>query len=442
MKKTNLNKERIEEQCENIFKKNPNLSSSQIADQIFSSDPTGYTYSTLKKIIKNKLKGKLIQKNGCIKVGPPVKFQASEQSWDEKGDTAEFSYNGAVKITNLDQALKFCKVDLSVWEVERHIFNKWDTTFKDKNDIERTIPNFQVKIWFKRKKTSGIEVISELLEELKKSKPVVPFRFKKYKEEVAVEIDIFDPHFGKLAWREETGEDYDLKITEKRYDDAIADLLAKCSGFNISRFIYPIGNDYFHYDTLEGKTTGGTPQNIDGRWQKMWKVGREVAIRNIEKLSLIAPVDVVIVPSNHDFETIWKFGDLLECYFHKNKNVTVDNKPTSRKYYRWGKCGIGFTHGNEEKHTDLPLIMMRTMQKQWADVEFMEFHCGHFHKSKKINFVGTDEFNGIIIRFLKSLSGTDAWHAKRGYVKGIKGAEAYVWHKDQGLIGNFITNLL
>jgi hypothetical protein len=436
-------KKKVEDLAEKIFKNQPNLSSSEIKDEIKKQISFEFSDKYLQKLVKIKLKGRL-GKSKVNSESTPDKDNFKQ--WDEQEDTALFAYKGDANIKNLNDAIKFSKVDLDVWEIERHTFNTWTTTLKDNKNKPVQKWNVQVKVWFKKKTTTITQKFKDLQDdfilELKKIRPVAPYRFQKFKEEIALELDIFDPHFGKLAWREETGEDYDLKITEDRYDKAIADLLSKVKGFNISRIIYPIGNDYFHYDNLNGTTTSGTSQNIDGRWQKMWRVGRHVALRTIKKLSLIAPVDVIIVPSNHDFETIYKFGDLLECYFEKDKNINVDNKPTSRKYYKWGKCGLGYTHGNEEKHTDLPLLMMREMQKHWSNVEFMEWHCGHFHKSKKMNFVEMDEYKGIVVRFLKSLSGTDAWHAKRGYTKGIKGAECFLWHKDQGLIGNFSTNIL
>ena len=59
-------------------------------------------------------------------------------------------------------------------------------------------------------------------------------------------------------------------------------------------------NDYFNSDTIEQTTTGGTRQDCDVRWQKMFNVGVEMLARGIETLSDVAPVRTFYTPSNHD----------------------------------------------------------------------------------------------------------------------------------------------
>ena len=359
-----------------------------------------------------------------------------------RGDEAFYEYSGIANITTLDEALEFSQVDLNVWEVERHTFNSYQTTMKvDNEPVSRT--NIQVKVWFKRKKIDGGAVVRELIEHIKLLKPAPVIGKYKSTKGVMIEIDVFDPHFGKLAWRMETGEDYDIEIAKKRYHGSVDKLLGRTvSAYDrIEKILYPIGNDFLHYDTLSSTTTAGTRQDTDTRWQKMWIEGRKVIRETVEKLRTIAPVEVVRVPSNHDFQSMFYMGDLLEVYYEKTKDVKINNLPTTRKYVRFGKCGIGFTHGDNEKHTDLPMIMLRENQREWSDVSFMEWHLGHFHKRKQINFLGTDEFHGISIKFLRSLSAPDAWHYLKGYVKGLKGCESFVWDKEEGLVGNFFENI-
>jgi hypothetical protein len=40
---------------------------------------------------------------------------------------------------------------------------------------------------------------------------------------------------------------------------------------------------------------------------------------------------------------------------------------------------------------------------------------------------------GVRVRLLSSLCREDAWHANSGYIGNIKQAEAFMWHKDEGL---------
>lgn len=371
-----------------------------------------------------------------------ARIKQSNGVFNVDGDQAIYEYSGQANITTLDEALEFSKVDLSVWEVERHTFNSYQTTMKVNDEpVART--NIQVKVWFKHKTIDHGAMMRELLDGIRSLKPAQAVGKYKSTNGVMLEIDIFDPHFGKLAWHMETGEDYDVEIAKKRYHGSVDKLLGRTvSAYDkIEKILYPIGNDFLHYDTLSSTTTAGTRQDTDTRWQKMWIEGRKVIMETVEKLRTIAPVEVVRVPSNHDFQSMFYMGDLLEVYYEKTKDVKINNLPTTRKYVRFGKCGIGFTHGDNEKHTDLPMIMLRENQREWSDVSFMEWHLGHFHKRKQINFLGTDEFHGISIKFLRSLSAPDAWHYLKGYVKGLKGCESFVWDKEEGLVGNFFENI-
>ena len=362
--------------------------------------------------------------------------------WDEKSDTAFYSYNGRQKINNLEEALAFSKVDLNIWEVERHVFNAWETAMKQDDGTPIQVTNIQVKIWFKKKGVSFDTLKFDLIEQITSISPVVKKSSHYSSRGILLEIDIFDPHFGKLAWGKETGEDYDLAIAEQRYMDAVYDLLEKAKGYNIEKILYPIGNDFFHYDTIGITTTAGTRQDTDIRWQRMFRKGVDVALKTAQILAQVSPVDIIHVPSNHDTQTGFYLSEVVRGYFHNNENIHVDDGIKTRKYYTFGKCGIGFTHGNEEKHTELPLIMLRENQKDWAHIEFMEWHLGHWHKNKQIKFLSFDEINGIGIRILRSLSSADAWHYAKGYVKGLKGAEAIIWDAEYGCIGNLNSVIL
>lgn len=77
---------------------------------------------------------------------------------------------GSFRIKTLDEILSTCKVDLSIWEVERYVINKWEIGAKinkkriqwedgkivggfiENNGEIAVEPLFQVKVWLKRKK--------------------------------------------------------------------------------------------------------------------------------------------------------------------------------------------------------------------------------------------------------------------------------------------------
>ena len=346
------------------------------------------------------------------------------------------------RVVTADDLLNIYNVSLDDWEIEKQVLNTWEVGAKGPNGDIVTTPLFQVKLWLKNKQTSILKnVREEFIDDIKKLSPKVDkisYKPRIDKSPLLLELNIFDLHLGKIAWSEETGHNYNLEIASKLFSDCIDEFIFECQNKNIERIVLPIGNDFFNSDRSHpfNSTTKGTPQEEDTRWQKTFRTGRQLIVDNINKLSQIAPVDVIMVPGNHDYERNFYLGDSLEGWFYNNPNVNVDNSPSPRKYYNYGKVLIGYTHGNEEKLTDLPLIMAHEKPTEWALSSFREFHLGHEHRKKEIKYKSTEEHQGVIIRFMSSLSATDSWHHKRGYIGSKRSAEAMFWDGEKGLKNN------
>ena len=138
---------------------------------------------------------------------------------------------------------------------------------------------------------------------------------------------LFDVHFGKLAWDRETNSNYDLKIADGLYRNAVDDLIAKSGNANLGLCVLPIGNDFFHVDNARNMTTAGTPQDCDGRLAKIIEVGELAVIWAVERLREIAPVRVIWVPGNHDAQTSYHLSRTAWAWFHKCRDVEVDCGP-------------------------------------------------------------------------------------------------------------------
>lgn len=275
-----------------------------------------------------------------------------------------------------------------------------------------------------------------LLEELKKGFSTNVKKLVNKPSSLAYEISIPDVHFGKLSWRGETGEDYDIQIAIDRYEAAIETLLDYAGNRNFQKIIFPIGNDMINIDSRRNETFLGTAQDTDSRFFKIVKVVKEILIRNIEKLSSIAHTDVIVIGGNHDPETMFMIGEILDSYFHKNPNVTINNLPKQRKYYQFGKNGFLYTHGNEEKHSDLGLIFATEEPRLWADTKYRFVKLGHFHKNKKIEYLSVDDHHSLQVQVLPSLSGSDAWHTSKGYIS-LKQAKSFVYDHEKGQVAEF-----
>lgn len=346
------------------------------------------------------------------------------------------------RIVTVENLLSVYNISLEDWEIDKQVVNTWEVGAKGPDGKIVTTPLFQVKAWLVNKKTTVInQVREEFIEDIKKLSPKVEkinYKPKVDKIPSLLELNIFDLHLGKIAWSEETNSSYNLEIATDIFNQCIEEFIEETSNKNIERIVFPVGNDFFNSDRSYpyNSTTKGTPQEEDARWQKTFRLGRQLLVDAINKLMQIAPVDVIMVPGNHDFERNFYLGDSLEGWFYNNQNVTVDNSANPRKYYKYGKVLIGYTHGNEEKITDLPLIMAHEKPTDWALSTYREFHLGHLHHKKEIKFKSTEEYQGVVIRYMPSLSATDSWHHKKGYIGSKRSAEALIWDGEKGLKNN------
>lgn len=241
-----------------------------------------------------------------------------------------------------------------------------------------------------------------------------------------LEIPIVDLHLGKLSMSEDVAEPYNFEIAKERFNFIIDDVINNTSGQNIEKIIFPIGQDFFNTDNNSGTTTGGTQQSNDLAASTLFEKGITLLIDGISKLSKIAPVEVFCVNGNHDFLTSYHAICTLWAYFHNNEDVTVDKGTSPRKYVEFGKCLIGYSHGDKEKGR-IDGIMQIEAREAWGRTLFHEFHLGHLHSEQ------TTEKNGIIIRNLSSVTGTDQWHHTSGYVGSLKKSQSFVWDRNYGL---------
>jgi hypothetical protein len=238
-----------------------------------------------------------------------------------------------------------------------------------------------------------------------------------------------------LAHSVETGRrPYDVKIAVATFERALEGLIDRTKHYDYEEVLLVVGNDLFNSDNPENTTTSGTAVTTDGRFHKTFWSVRKMMVKAILRLRQIAKVRVIVVPGNHDRQTAFHLGDSLECYFHDDAMVTVENTPASRKYVEWGKCLIGFCHGDEGQRSDYALLMAAEMPGAWGKTKWREMHTGHYHK------LHTEEYHGVRVRILSALTEADDWHSRQGFVGALRQAEAFVWSKEEGLIAESFWN--
>ena len=242
-------------------------------------------------------------------------------------------------------------------------------------------------------------------------------------------IDPADIHIGKLATSFETGEDYDSQIAVKRVKKGVKGILQKSNGFKIDKILFVGGNDILHIDEPHRKTTAGTPQDTHGMWYENFLTAKKLYVDVLETLVTVADVHFVYNPSNHDYMSGFMLSDSIQSWFRKNKNITFDCSIAHRKGFKYGQNLIGTTHGDGAKLADLPLIMANEFSKEWADTKHRYVYTHHIHhKSSK-------DYHGITVESLRSPSGSDSWHHRKGYgVGGVKAVEGFIHSKEHGQV--------
>jgi len=360
-------------------------------------------------------------------------------------------------IRTKDDAIKAANIDLSQWEIERFDIGKHDGFFRsrswkpdgeDSTEWRRqatVIELWSIKLFLRRKQGISVQEQRDLvISAMKQHAPVYPRLAETFavpnEERCAYEISLPDLHAGKLTWAPETGASYDTRIAKNAFTDAVVHLIGRVGHLPLEEIWLPLGNDFFNVDNTLNQTTAGTPQDCDDRWKKIFKIMKAAVIETIDMLREIATVRLIIIPGNHDEQKSFYFGDTLESWYAKADNVIVDNAPPFRKKVRYGNNLIGFTHGSDEKTSDLPMLMANEWKKDWAATTWHEWHIGHLHKAKELRFVSGDTYNGVRVRTLPSLSAADAWHYRHGYTGGPRAAEGYLWSYEDGYAGHYSYN--
>ena len=117
------------------------------------SELTGIPTSTLKTLMRNKR-----ESNQTVN-GADIEEKIEEYGKDNEKVIDSKSH----RITTLKQLIEFCKIDLEVWNIDRHIINKWEVGI-NQNGVVRTSPLFQVKAWLSKKYPEAIKPVIQPIE--------------------------------------------------------------------------------------------------------------------------------------------------------------------------------------------------------------------------------------------------------------------------------------
>ena len=242
----------------------------------------------------------------------------------------------------------------------------------------------------------------------------------------ALEINIPDLHLARLCWEVEVEENYDRNRAKEIFLETIEKILQKAGHLEFEKILLPVGNDLTNFDNIEGETTAGTFQDNDSRWQKMINTAEELLITAVERLREIAPLDIFLIPGNHDFTTSYHVVRYLSGYYRNEVNVNIDDSPQTRKYRQYGVNLIGYMHGDKVNKKQLYGLMQNEVPQKWADTKYREWHLAHHHQRQE------EERNGVIVRKVPSIAAKSSWEYNKGF-QSLPGSRGYVYNRENGL---------
>lgn len=364
----------------------------------------------LKKTARNDKYNKLFPRNICRLISESPKKPAVKVN----GDTATAEVKNSKVIYTLEELIKVSGIDMNEWVVTRFTANSYGD-------------NFQAKAEFAKKKDASLkQILAEFKQDLSNVSPLIKrLDYKKSNDGKLLVINIADAHFGKLSNKEQSGHNYDIKLAREIYLKTLLDLIAKAKKQgNIEKILYVVGNDFLTIDTPQNTTTAGTTQEVDTRFTKIYREGRKLLIESIEILKAIAPIDIVVMPGNHDRSSMFHLGDALECWYKNDDNITVENSDRVRKYYTYKDNAFGITHGDTIKLDKLVQMGLVEFGKEWGAAKRRFWFVGHIHHLKCQNIQGTEVWT------FPSVSGSDGYHQTHGYVGSTREAIAMVFSQD------------
>lgn len=360
--------------------------------------------------------------------------EPSTRSIEYKSD-GSITFDGIIRLMDGEPItpeiiMRAHNLDSEKFEVVSYKSNFWQT--QAKGGIKLNLYQSKITVRPKLKQDITFEDIDRYFDSKDYSKDKLPIECINYDPEGEVlEIDLADPHIGLLAWRKESGVDYDLKIVKSRFFMCINDIVERCK-YRKFRKIYFVGlGDVLHVDNNEQKTTNGTFQQTDGRLEKITECAEDMLIDGITILGKLAPVEFVHLCGNHDRLTGYMLARSVSNVFRNDHNVTFDISPNPIKHKVFGKSLVVLHHGDlPKKNTfDLPINFAR---ERISETKFTEVHCGHYH-TEESKVVG-----GVRVRYLPTIAASSYWENQQGY-KSDKAVVCYIWNEKTGLRDTWYT---
>lgn len=333
-----------------------------------------------------------------------------------------------------NKLLDYLGYDHNVWEFQYITTSTWMQHTKEQTTKQLYAVKFKVKSIIKENITLN-EALEVAINEFKEK---IPKYTKKELKEKKLELDEnkllecppVELHLGELSHQIDTGENYDIKIAQDRFNKIIDAIIERNKYEKCSTLLFSVGGDFFNSDNNFDTTNRGTQQYNDTRWRKLYLVGLKLMKNALIRLSNeFNRIDVQLVSGNHDLTTSFYLYIALAQAFTNSDKITFKEDYKEVQCYKFNDCMIVTTHGDRN--------VKRTMQSvvnEFADIygrtKYRELHMGHLHSTQELK-----EEIGIIPRRISSPKGIGNWEYNERFGNTIEKHEIFIWEKGVGLTG-------
>ncbi|HBX1184347.1 TPA: metallophosphoesterase [Salmonella enterica] len=241
---------------------------------------------------------------------------------------------------------------------------------------------------------------------------VVPPPKKRLNEKLLNLYTVSDFHLGMLAWADESGDDWDMKIAEDLFSKWFDAAFQKAPDAGVG--VINLLGDFAHFDSLDAVTpSSGHVLDADTRYQKLVRYMIRM-VRRVVNMALVKhkSVRLLIVQGNHDESGMIWLAEMFNTLYDNEPRVFVDTSPDVYKMVQHGKTTLFFHHGHKARFDAIEPVMIAKFRKAFGESVYSYAHVGHLHHQKIV------ESRNMIVEQHRTLAAKDAYASRGGWMSG------------------------
>lgn len=260
-----------------------------------------------------------------------------------------------------------------------------------------------------------VELMKAVIEGMKSEiTPVAPVKAVRAKrdDKLLNLYTVSDFHLGMLAWGDESGDDWDMKIAEDLFSRWFDAAFQKAPGAGTG--VINLLGDLAHFDSLVAVTpASGNVLDADTRYQKLVRYMIRM-VRRVVDMALVKHKNVrlLIVQGNHDESGMIWLAEMFSTLYDNEPRVFVDTSPDVYKMVQHGKTTLFFHHGHKARFDAIEPVMIAKFRKAFGESVYSYAHVGHLHHQKIV------ESRNMIVEQHRTLAAKDAYASRGGWMSG------------------------